>query len=95
MYSWQKNQWQHITHRARLPHALLLRGRAGIGKHDFANCLSKALLCDAPTEDKKACGYCPSCLWFAEGGHPDFKLISPEDADGAENSDEAPKKKIQ
>ena len=90
MYSWQKLQWQHIMQRASLPHALLLRGRAGIGKHDFAIKLSQALLCAAPISDKTACGACQNCIWFAEDGHPDFKLISPEDA---ETNDEAPKKK--
>ncbi len=87
---WQKNQWQQITQRASLPHALLLRGRAGTGKHDFALALSQALLCATPNPDKTVCGACPSCVWFAEGAHPDFKLISPEDA---EASEEAPKKK--
>ena len=87
MYSWQSKQWQKITQRASLPHALLLRGRAGTGKRGFAIALSQALLCDTPKPDKTACGMCPSCVWFAEGGHPDFKLISPEDT---ENADDAP-----
>ena len=90
MYSWQKSQLQQIMHRQSLPHALLLRGRAGIGKHEFAIELSQTLLCAAPKVDKTACGTCQNCVWFAEEGHPDFKLISPEDA---ETSDEAPKKK--
>ena len=85
MYAWQKNQWQHIMQqRANLPHALLLRGRAGTGKHEFALALSKTLLCSQLTE--KACGTCPSCVWFAEGNHPDFRIISPEDADVAEDA---------
>ncbi len=90
MYSWQKSQWQQITQRQSLPHSLLFRGRAGIGKHEFAIELSQALLCAVPKVDKTACGTCQNCVWFAEEGHPDFKLISPEDA---ETSDEAPKKK--
>ncbi len=90
MYIWQSNQWQQITQRASLPHALLLRGRAGTGKHAFALALSQALLCTTPNPHKTACGACPSCVWFAESGHPDFKFISPEDA---ETNDEAPKKK--
>jgi len=94
MFIWQKNQWQQIMRRASLPHALLLRGRAGTGKHDFAMSVSKALLCAAPNSDKVACGACQSCVWFAESGHPDFKLISPEDADASEESlTSAPKKK--
>ena len=86
MYTWQSKQWQQITQRASLPHALLLRGRAGTGKHDFAVVLSQALLCGTPKLDKTACGICPSCEWFAEGGHPDFKLISPEDTENAEDA---------
>ena len=85
MYSWQKNQWQHIMQqRASLPHALLLRGRAGTGKHEFALNLAQILLCSQTGE--QPCGACPSCIWFAEGNHPDFRLISPEDADVAEDA---------
>ena len=96
MYSWQKNQWQHIMQqRAKMPHALLLRGRAGTGKHDFALDLAKTILCPQASVLQQACGSCPSCtcpscIWFAEGTHPDFMLIGPEDA---ENTDESPKKK--
>ncbi|MES2547208.1 MAG: DNA polymerase III subunit delta' [Pseudomonadota bacterium] len=90
MYIWQKNQWQHIMQqRASLPHALLLRGCAGIGKQDFALELARSLLCKAPVATH-ACGSCASCLWFKEMHHPDFRLISPEDAEPA---DDAPKKK--
>ena len=67
-----------------MPHALLLRGRAGTGKHEFALALSKTLLCSQLAE--QACGTCPSCVWFAEGNHPDFRIISPEDADVAEDA---------
>jgi DNA polymerase III subunit delta' len=91
MYQWQKNQWQHIMQqRASLPHALLVRGRAGTGKHEFAFKLSRALLCHQLDEQHEACGKCPSCIWFAEGNHPDFRLITPEDA---ENTDDTVKKK--
>jgi DNA polymerase III subunit delta' len=62
----------------------------GIGKHDFAVELSQALLCRQPDSQNAACGVCPSCIWFKEGAHPDFYLITPEDA---ETSDESIKKK--
>ena len=85
MYSWQKNQWQHIMQqRSNLPHALLLRGHAGTGKHDFAQNLAQTLLCSKAND--QACGACPSCVWLADGNHPDFRLISPEDADVAEDA---------
>lgn len=91
MFDWQQKQLQHITKAgANLPHALLLNGASGIGKHAFALGLSKALLCNKPTAQFLACGTCPSCTWFAESAHPDFRLIEPEDADSA---DDAPKKK--
>ena len=91
MYSWQKNQWQHIMQqRASLPHALLLRGRVGTGKQEFALDLAQTLLCSTNKlvnkSNESACGVCPSCVWFAEGNHPDFRLISPEDADNAEDT---------
>lgn len=91
MFNWQQKQLQSITKAgANLPHALLLNGTAGIGKHAFALGLSKALLCNKPTSQFLACETCPSCTWFAESAHPDFRLIEPEDADSA---DDAPKKK--
>lgn len=91
MYSWQKYQWQHIMQqRASLPHALLLRGRAGTGKQEFALVLAQTLLCSTnklvSEPNERACGVCPSCVWFAEGNHPDFRLISPEDVENAEDS---------
>ncbi len=86
MYSWQKPQWQHIMqHGAKLPHALLLRGRAGTGKQDFALDVAKAVLCVQATELQVACGSCQSCNWFTEGTHPDFMLIGPEDAENADD----------
>jgi len=91
MYFWQNSQWNSVMQRKNaLPHALLLRGRAGIGKHDFALTLSRALVCQNTDGAKQACGACPACLWFTEGNHPDFRLITPEDDDGSEDT---PKKK--
>jgi DNA polymerase-3 subunit delta' len=90
MYSWQVEQWRSIMERKSiLPHAILLLGRTGVGKHDFALEVSRALLCQN-TINNEACGICPSCLWFAEGTHPDFRLITPESDD---DIDETPKKK--
>lgn len=92
MYAWQHKQWQLIMQQgAKMPHALLLRGRTGIGKQDFALDVAKAILCpqasfQLPTEGqlRQACGNCPSCSWFVEGTHPDFMLIGAEDADDTE-----------
>jgi DNA polymerase-3 subunit delta' len=77
--------------RERLPHAILLQGRAGIGKLQFTEALAASLLCEAPMESGKACGQCLSCNWLEQGNHPDFRLITPEDrietdADGTEKN---------
>lgn len=90
IYPWQQSVWQRLMRqKARLSHAILLHGRAGMGKLDFALHLSQSLLCLSP-QDGHACDQCPQCGWFKEGSHPDFKRIAPEDA---EPTEDAPKKK--
>jgi len=97
LYPWQAATWAQLNRdKTRLPHALLLHGRAGIGKYEFAVALSQALLCRTPTDAHMACGQCASCVWFSEGAHPDFKLLSPEqevDADEATATSKKTKKK--
>lgn len=79
IYPWQNQVWQHLNHAGqKLPHALLLHGRAGIGKYDFARYFSQALLCSNTSEASHACGTCSSCSWFVENNNPDFRLLSPE-----------------
>lgn len=75
----------------RMPHAVLLQGRAGTGKLQFAEALAASLLCETPMQGGEACGQCPSCNWLEQGNHPDFRLITPEDkvetdADGTEKN---------
>ena len=78
-YPWQSFIWQHLMlDKRRLPHALLLRGQSGIGKQAFAISLSQALLCEKVNSAHQACGVCPSCGWFEQDNHPDFRLILPE-----------------
>ncbi len=86
IYPWQTKVWQHLNQDVqRLPHALLLHGRAGIGKYDFARSFSQALLCSNRSQDGKACGKCSSCHWFHDESHPDFRLLSPEQETEAED----------
>lgn len=79
IYSWQTEVWQRLvqSHAAR-GHALLLKGRKGVGKLAFGRNLAKSLLCEKPSAEREACGICPSCGWFEQGGHPDFRQIEPE-----------------
>lgn len=56
--------------------SLLLFGRRGIGKYDFALHWAKTLLCEAP-QGSKPCGLCDACGWFDAGHHPDFMGVAP------------------
>ena len=74
---WHDAQWARLRSpegRGRVPHALLLRGPAGVGKRRFAQRLARALLCPSPIEDE-ACGECRSCHLAAGGLHPDLHVI--------------------
>jgi len=80
-----------LATRERMPHALLLQGRAGIGKVEFARALAAAVLCESP-RNGLACGQCASCHWLAQGNHPDYREIVPEAAsDDDEEGEEAAK----
>lgn len=79
---WQAEIWQQLQQRrdsARLPHALLLSGPAGIGKQQFAQAFAESLLCKSPTDDGTACGHCKACELVAAGSHPDWLKIAPEE----------------
>jgi len=89
IYPWQAQVWRHLNQdNQRMPHALLLHGRAGIGKYDFSRIFSQALLCSNRRSQGNACGECSSCNWFNDNNHPDFRLLSPEQE--AESDDEVP-----
>lgn len=96
---WQRATLSELIARGRsLPHALLIHGRRGIGKVEFAQALAQSLLCESP-ESGLACGKCHACGWFREGNHPDFRQLIPEaladddDAQEATESDTKDKKK--
>ncbi len=83
----------------RLPHALLIHGRPGIGKMHLAEVLAQSLLCENRLGTGLACGTCPACAWFAAGNHPDYRLVQPEtlstadeDASPGEAEEEGKKK---
>ena len=69
-----------LDRRDRMPHALLVHGTRGIGKTEFAHALAASMLCETP-EEGLACSRCPSCHWFSQGNHPDYREIIPEVAE--------------
>jgi len=86
---WQAEVWRRLTGRVpNLPHALLLRGRFGTGKSAFATAFAQWLLCES-RQAAGACGACPSCVWFAQGTHPDFHRLEPEAVAEGPEGDEA------
>ena len=79
IYPWQQAFWQKLLHSRRFwGHALLLKGKQGTGKYDFARRLAQSLLCTEPAAGLQACGRCASCGWFEQSGHPNFYQIVPE-----------------
>ena len=75
---WQRAALAELLGRGnRIPHALLVHGRSGIGKVRFARALAQSLLCEA-ADAGMACGQCPACGWFVNGNHPDFRELLPE-----------------
>lgn len=77
-----------VADRTRLPHALLVQGSTGIGKTEFARALAASVLCETP-RDGLACGQCPSCHWFSQGNHPDYREVVPEAAEEEAEGGEA------
>ena len=90
--SWHAQEFQRLAAtKSRLAHAVLLKGRRGIGKFVFARALAQALLCEAPDAENRACDACAACAWFGEGNHPDYRQVEPASLAEPE-SEEAEKK---
>lgn len=83
------------SRRERLPHALLLIGQKGLGKFALAREFAASLLCESRSIDGTACGHCLACNWFAQGNHPDFRLLQPEALAAASEVEEGKKKPSQ
>lgn len=94
MINWYNDQLLSLlAEKATLPHALLITGVQGIGKHQFAMSLARALLCESPTTDGAACDTCSACSWFKIGSHPDFRSVEPITEDAADHDDTSKKSK--
>jgi len=77
---WLMPRWRELVRLAddgRLPHALLISGGHGIGKHSLAEALVARTLCASPGEF--ACGDCHACHMLASGYHPDLLRVAPEE----------------
>ncbi|MBO1254967.1 DNA polymerase III subunit delta' [Alteromonas sp. 5E99-2] len=77
---WSEERFVELNKRilaSKLHHGLLLSGKAGIGKTQFAVALAKSLLCDS-LEANSTCGKCQGCLLLQAGSHPDFHPVESE-----------------
>lgn len=61
----------------RLPHALIIEGERGLGRHALADILSAGAVCRGA---KKPCGGCNECRLAAQHTHPDVTAILPDGA---------------
>lgn len=74
----------HLDHCAelrrqeRMPHALLVTGRPGVGKSVFAGRLAALLVCEQEAASAP-CARCSACRLFDAGTHPDYFHLSPEE----------------
>jgi len=91
---WLSEVWSRLLDRHEaLPHALLIQGRPGLGKTHLALSFAKRLLCEVAGGAAGPCGTCPSCNWFEQHNHPDFRLVQPDalaaesDREGAARGD--------
>ena len=80
IYPWQETDWRRITRNLeQTHHGLLLTGRSGIGKREFALKYCQHLLCRKPSpESGGPCGDCQNCRLFGAGTHPDFHVLTTE-----------------
>ena len=76
IYPWFKDAWIAIHENKNLPHALIFKGKEGIGKYNFAVKFAKSYLCQKTLSNHLPCEACSSCEWFPDV-HPDFKHIAP------------------
>lgn len=60
----------------RLPHAIIIEGEAGLGKHTLSRFLAHAAVCG---ESNAPCGVCKDCHLADINSHPDISVTAPEE----------------
>lgn len=83
-YPWLVQNWRDLVHRHQvvgLPHALMLTGASGLGKHALSSQVAEWLLCQLAitSGQTEPCGECHSCRLWVAGSHPDIVVCEPEE----------------
>ena len=65
---------ENFVSQKRIPHAILIEGDYGTGKHTLANFLANSAVCDG---QNPPCGICNNCKLFSANSHPDITVIAP------------------
>ncbi len=81
-FPWLAAPWSRVAHALaadRMPAGLLILGRPGLGRTQFAYAIARARLCLQPRPDASACGACASCREAKAGAHPDLLTVQPEE----------------
>lgn len=60
----------------RLPHAIIIEGDSGTGRHRLSDFIAAAAVC---VGDAAPCGSCSGCHLAATRNHPDIITVSPEE----------------
>ncbi len=60
----------------RIPHAIMILGDSGVGKHTLAYFLAKAIVCG---NSNAPCNACDNCHLADSKNHPDINMIAPEE----------------
>ena len=60
----------------RLPHAIIIEGDEGAGKHTLARFITSAAVCE---NENAPCGVCKNCHLADINSHPDIAVTAPED----------------
>ena len=64
------------SRRVGLPHACLISGVQGSGKHTLAGLIAAAMVCQEEQENNRPCRRCGQCKKVFSGIHPDVKLVT-------------------